>query len=209
MAFPDVSTSLDTFTGGLGSRWTTYMGNGLKAVTVSSNGAVSANGVDNDHAGYYNVASYGPDFDVFATFLADGGLGSWVGIGAVQNPGSGTTDGYIVYLSTDGTDRLSVYRLDNDAFTQLGATVTWVETVGDKVGLQRRGSNLKAHIDRSGWSEYADRTDSTYTTGTFYFAMDIHYDYDSGGLAMDDLAGGTYSASAATVHRLMMMGCGV
>lgn len=208
MAFPTVTTSIDTFTGGLGTRWTTVFGGGVKAVTVSGNGAISGNGTTGSNAGYYNVASYGPDFDLGVTWVADLGSGSWVSLGAVQNPGSGTTDGYVIYLSADGSSTLSYYRLDNDSFTQLGAGESYTETPGDVVGMERNGSTLNAHIKRSGsWTQYGTRSDSTYTTGTFFPFIDIHFDYDSNGLAMDDLFGGTLPTGGA-VKRLLLMGCG-
>lgn len=209
MPFPGNTTTLDSFTGGLGSRWTNVDGT-AKAVSVGGNGAISQNGTTGGFF-YYNVSQFSDPVDFYTTFAGNGANGQWAGIAILQNPGVGTTDGYIIYFeygAHPGGDVVSYWQIDNGSFTKMGADEAWTYSVGDKLGLQLVSGALNAWVDDGGgWTQYSTRTATTYS-GNFYVGYDIMYDYDLGGAAMDDLSGGAVSATGR-VHRLMLMGCGI
>lgn len=211
MAFPTTSTLLDDFNrASLGSNWTTLSGNGnvIALTTVFSTNESTS---DSGDASYYNAATYGPSLDLFATFRWTS-AGGWAALRMVQNIGSGTTDGYALFVSTNGTDRIRFYREDNEVLTQVGSQVSYVPTDQDKIGMDRDGSTMRVHVDEgSGWTEYSSWSDSTYTTGSFNVALETSFGFESNGHAWDDMSGGTKSATggATLPHRLLLLGCGI
>lgn len=196
MPFPTVTTLIDDFNRGtLGANWSVLFGAGLYIPAVVIQRVSGQNTAsDSGDASYYNAVTYGPSLDAYAT-LYYSGTGSWAGIHMVQNPGSGTTDGYAVYVSF-ASNNLRSYRIDNDVLFQLEGAVSYTHSSGNKIGLDRDGTTLRVHVDTgSGFTEQMARSDGTYASGSFYIALESSFDADSGGPNWDDLHGGTKSAS--------------
>lgn len=216
MAFPDNTTSLDTFTlTAWLSDWTAFFGSGITndASTVHATGSNGA--ADQSDASYRNTSTHGPSGHFYAEEVVNV-AGSWQGIHFVVNPGSGTTDGYAWYVSYGGSDRIRNYRIDNDVLTQIGSQVSYTPASGNLVGIDRNATNgdNKAWADTgSGWTDLGGGwNDTTYTTGTSWrIALESSFNFDSGGNAWTNLWGGTVTpAGGATLpHRLLLLGCGI
>lgn len=195
MVFPTTSTLLDDFNrASLGANWTTLTGAGnyiFSSIAFTS----SSSGGDSSDASYYHAAAYGPSLDLFATFRWTS-AGSWAALRITRNQGSGTTDGYALYVSTNGTDRIRFYREDNEVLTQVGSQVSYVPTDLDKIGMDRDGDTMRVHVDEgSGWTQLASWSDSTYNTGSFNMTLENSFDLFFDGSAWDDMSGGTKAAS--------------
>lgn len=195
MAFPSNTTLIDDFArASLGSNWTTLTGAGnyiFSSIAFTS----SSSGADSSDASYYNAATYGPSLDLFATFRWTGS-GSWAALRITRNQGSGTTDGYALYVSTNGTDRIRFYREDNEVLTQVGSQVTYVPADLDLIGMDRDGDTMRVHVNTgSGWTQLGSWSDSTYNTGTFNMTLENSFDWFANGSAWDNMSGGTKAAS--------------
>jgi hypothetical protein len=191
MAFPTVETVLDNFNRTGGATWTTlFSGDGLQV--TDNNSYVSSNGVG-DGAGYLSTAGYGPDHEFQIEWVYDGGSGSYFGIGGLTT--GDVTDGYWVFITTDSRNEMTYYRMDGDSFTQLGAKETYTETLNDIIAIDRDGNTINAWVKRGGsWTQYSTRSDSTYNSGSFYPALDMHVTaspFPGSGQAGDNLKGGT------------------
>jgi hypothetical protein len=80
----------------------------------------------------------------------------------------GAPDGYLLsfYRWDGGSDGWQIYRVDNGAWTQLGATVDKDVSAGDSMGLEAIGPRLRGYQKTGGvWAEVEvlERTDSTYS----------------------------------------------
>lgn len=200
MAFPGNTTLLETFTGtGWLSNWTAFFGSGIQpdAATVHATGQGA---VDNSDASYLNTNTFGPSMHFYAEEVVNV-TGTWQGIHLVTTPGSGTTDGYVIYVSYDGTNRIRCYRLDNDSLTQLGSQVSYTPASGNLVGIERDSGNgnLEAWADTgSGWTDLGGNwNDTTYNSGTSWrVGLECSYNFDSGGHAWTNLWGGTVTPSS-------------
>lgn len=205
MAFPTVSTLIDDFNrASPGANWSTLFGSGIR-INVAQTFATGQAAADNGDASYYNAATYGPSGHFYAT--SEVGLaGTWQGIHFVTTPGSGTTDGYSLFVSYDGTNRIRAYRMDNDSLTQLGSQVSYTPADTDLVGFERDSGNgtIEAWVNTgSGWTDMGGNwNDTTYATGTaWYVGLECSYDFDNSGNAWDDLRGGTSTPSGGGITR--------
>jgi hypothetical protein len=144
---PSASWSADTVTGPSGLK---VVGN---LVAVSQ-----ANGFD-----YWNVATYGPDSEVFLDVTTKPGNGNYFAVYLRFDPVG--HNGYEAELDVAaGTDTTGIWREDNAVFTQLGASISQEFAAGDALGLEMVGSTLQAYRRSSGvWSALGTtRTDATY-----------------------------------------------
>jgi hypothetical protein len=208
-AFPTVETVLDDFNRSGGPTWTTLFGGSGLGVT-NNNAHINSAGAG-DGAGYLNTAGYGPDHEFQSEWVYDGGSGSYAGIGGLTT--GDVSNGYWVFITTDSRDELTYYRMDGDSFTQLTDKEGYTETINDILAIDRDGNNLNAWVKRGGsWTQYSSRSDSTYNSGSFYPALDLHVSADpfpGAGQAFDNLKGGTkVAAGGGCVPRMMLLGLG-
>jgi len=163
---------------------------------VVSNQAVP-NALDpaNDRAtNYWNPTTFGPDCEVYCTIATEtlidiGEIGLWVratGVGSIA-----TVSGYYVeYDRTTGGDHFDVIRVDNEAETQLGASISQELSAGDSFGVSMIGDTITVWY-KSGagaWTNIGERTDSTYQDAG-YIGI-IWWDSTDG--VLDNFGGGTY-----------------
>ncbi len=168
MAFPTTFV-LDTFTGAdetpIATNWT----------GPATAGNTSANRTNNEFSGgagffdaYYNVASYGPDLEIFATINAIPGTGENMDIRAYTADVGGAADGYGVRLDGGASHSGSIRRVDNGSSStilDLGTLPTFSN--GDKLGMARIGNIIEAWAYQSGsWSKLGEVVDATYTSST-------------------------------------------
>lgn len=118
---------------------------------------------------YWNPAQYGPDCQVWMKRVNNFDSALYIRLCQI---GSGTTDGYFFSI---GPPNGGLYRIDNGALTQLGATFTLTGGAGDRIGFDNLGSTLDAYTEAAGvWTQIATRTDSTYlAAGYIGVGLDI------------------------------------
>lgn len=189
MAFPTTSV-LDDFNranGALGSNWTTP--------TFASSFSISSNVVFGGSTGniqYYNVATYGPDFEIYVSVPNLPGSGQQCGIvGGALQPGSAITiDGYSVTYTHGAPGTLAILRITDGAAAATVASSSQTLTAGDQIGLKRVGTTLTSYINGT---QIDTGTDSTHT-GAGYLVM-----YSTNTThSFDNFGGGTLSASATS-----------
>jgi len=142
---------------------------------ISSNQAYNPDSAYNGL--YYDVGTYGPTCEVYVTlatlqpqtdvFILYARLKDVV-------PGDWNYDGYTAQAyrwDNGGTDSMtfSIKRIDNNATTQLGASVLITDHGnGDKLGLRVEGAALELwYDDGAGWERRMVRSDSTYTAAGY------------------------------------------
>jgi len=127
----------------------------------------------------------------------------------VQNPGTSTYSAYsLIYNDGGGGDKINMYRIDNTAYTQLGASLATgqVYVVGDKVGFELNGSALSGyHYDSTTttWSLLGSRTDTTYN-----LSSQIGYEHFSN-KKCDDFSGGVVVVASTAYNSMLLTGVGV
>src|SRR5437899_2007498 len=177
-----------------GGKWSNPLIAGETSLQVISN-TCRPNGPSSASSNWWSDASFGADTEVFITVSTAGAAADYVGITVrTVNENSASLDGYILYVTFPSTWQF--FRLDNGAFTQLGANVTQTVASGDAMGLSIVGTTLTAYYKASGgsWVSLNTRTDSTYTA-----AGHIGIDEKSAGptTILDDFGGGTVVAGGA------------
>lgn len=206
MAFPTNSTVLDDFNranGAIGSNWTSNpFGFGSDAAIIESNEIRSPAGGTDWSEGYYNVSSPGPDFEVYAHITVKPGTNEILGVHWIHPTGIGGAgvDGYSSYLNVQsGNDLLSLQRITNQTWTDLGATPVAQEfTAGWWLGIERIGTTIAGwYFNGSIWVQYTSATDATHT-GTGRLAFDIQ-----GTTArINEIRGGTVIPAVGTLDQL-------
>lgn len=202
MAFPDNTTLLEDFQGsGWLSNWTAFFGSGITN-DVGGTMATGQGGADASDASYRNTSTHGPSAHIYAEEEVNS-AGTWQGIHFVTTPGSGTTDGYAIYVSYGGANRIRGYRIDNDVLTQIGPQVSYTPADGNLVGMDRNAvtGGLEAYVNTgSGWTGLGGSwNDTTYNSGTSWrIGLECSYNFDSGGQGWRNLWGGTVTPSGGT-----------
>jgi hypothetical protein len=165
MAFGDVPV-LDAYgraDGGLGSAYTTDAAfDGAAAPRVVTNQAACASGGGYSSA-YYNLMGFLGIKQAYMTIATLPESPRYAGIGFVYGPGSSAVDGYHVEYRV-GTG-IIIYRFDNTIFTQLGASIAWTPSAGNKLGIRinERAGIVEAWTHNgTSWSQAGTRSDSTY-----------------------------------------------
>jgi len=204
--FPTTSL-LDNFNranGALGSNWTAGTITGeTGAPTIVSNTAQGGTSGSSLSANW-NVTSFGPDSEVYATVTSKitSGLSSGMQLRARYNAGSKNT--YTVYAEADtGTDTWTLFKVSNSAYSQLGATFSQEFAVGDAIGLSVVGTTLTAYYKASGgsWTALTTRTDSTFSAAGL-IGMELEPGSGTFG-SWDDFGGGTVVTATAVPPRLI------
>lgn len=149
---------------------------GANHLAVSSNTCVGNGGASGSD--YWNT-TVGPDTEVWAKFAT---LGGYLYV-RMKDPGSGTSDGYVVTPSTV-SGNCTVCRIDNGALTQLGSGLGSAAANGDVIGLEIISDTLQAYKNGSAWS--TTRSDSTYSVAGY-----IGIYASSASTVIDDFGGGT------------------
>lgn len=185
-----------------GGTWTTPIFTGVDSLRLVSNACRPvAGGAYSD--GYRNNADYGPDVEAFVTITAFSAIDSLIYVfNRLVNIGSGTIDGYYARFDTaSGAENGRIFRLDNDAGTQLGATDTSITlAAGDKMGIESIGSTIGFYHNTGGtWTQIFTRSDATYgAAGKIGHAIFDALDATT----TDDFGGGTVVAGGSTVSIL-------
>lgn len=152
----------------------------------------------------WNVATFGPDCEVFMTITTQPSSGGGYDVLArLTTLTSSTYDGYAFETMNAATDLLNYYRIDNGVFTQLGASINQAFASGDSIGLEVVGSTLTGYY-KSGagaWSAQATRTDTTYASAGYIglWGMD-----DGTNGRMDNFGGGSLAAASGPSIPLLM-----
>lgn len=167
--------------------WTTIWGSGFK---ISSNQAVT-DATSGDNGGWYTQQKYGPDCAIYNTIVAGGGSYCDNYIRA-SGTSSANACGYD-FAARASANTLNIYRVDNGAFTALGATITQTVTNGDAVGGTVIGNTLTHHYKVSGgsWQVMSTVTDSTYTASGY-----LGLSFGLNTQAFDNFGGGTIGTTA-------------
>jgi hypothetical protein len=197
MAFPTTAV-LDNFNranGALGASWTSgFYGDGT---TLGVNSNQLANSATAWAGSYYNVASYGPDCEIYFDIPTKdtGGSASfvlWLRAGGTL---TGNPTGY--YMTCDG-GVWSIRRADGTGSdTQLGSTFFQTITNGDSLGFSAVGSTLTAYYKAGAgsWTTLTTRTDSTYSA-----AGKLVIEIQSNIVRLDNFGGGTIGGGGGTVY---------
>jgi hypothetical protein len=160
--------------------WTSTWEPGSAGHSVVSNVCLSASG---NSTTYWNT-TFGPNVEVY-TKVATSSI-SYLQLAArLINVGTSNVSGYL--LSTTGGN-LEVYRIDNDAYTLLGASISQTVSNGDSIGMSIVGSTITVWY-KSGagsWTNMGTRTDSNYSG-----AGKIGIRSGSSNDKFDDFGGGT------------------
>jgi hypothetical protein len=171
--FPEAAKLVDDFNradgnvyaGAGGALWSsTGLNGGANGLNISANQlfATGANG--------YTLGSFGPDVEVvidLPTLMAQNE--GYVFIAArVQEPGSGTWDGYgAIFIRVGAGEYLhQIRRYDNASSTVLGGTAsTAALAAGDQLGFSAIGSvlTLWRRPSEGAWEKLASREDATYS----------------------------------------------
>lgn len=214
MAFPTTGV-IDVFTradaASLGANYTANpFNNGATSLEISSNAAVGQNATFSFDLNWYNVATFGPDVEVFVTLSTLGDAASEVYlIARVQSPSasSSTGDGYWCELTGGGTT-LTYKSITNGSASTLGSSETpGAFSPGDSFGFSVVGTTLQAYRKTSGvWSTYGtSRTDGTYT-GAGYIGLGSYEDTRT--QVIDDFGGGTVVVAGSNNTRRSLLGVG-
>ena len=176
MAFP-VSSVIETFTGAdntqpPNSSWTNDWDGGGGGFKITTNRAV---GVGGYNTAWYSAVSYAAGCEAYITVAVLPASNSHA-VGVLQRGKDlaggvgGVADGYIVfYRRQAGTDTVEVFRIDNNAYTLLGASLSQEFTAGDSLGVEIIESTITVYYKAGAgaWTSLGTRSDSTYPGGGF------------------------------------------
>ena len=179
--------------GAMGANWSTdYPNLASSAMRILTNQIAPVSG-GGDSNGWWNPGTFGPSSEVFVTLATVGGTGDYAYVAArVVSPDTTGVDGYEMSgTESTGTDERQFWRIDNGAYTQLGATANQEIANGDGMGLEIVGSTLTSyHKPAAGsWTAGTTRTDATYSAAGF-IALGL-----IGSMRLDDFGGGTVAAA--------------
>jgi len=150
--------------------WSAMYGGGTPNLSIISQ--VVGGSDESFYADYWNPNAFGPNsevhFDIPTKHSSDEGL-LWASI-RLQSPATTGIDGYEITIgyATAIKDTCYCYRLDNGAWTQLGAEIVHSFASGDSFGFEAIGSTLTGYHRASGggaWHSIESRTDATYGAG--------------------------------------------
>ena len=197
MAFPTTGI-LDNFAGAnedpITTNWTSPMHSGHDALQRLSN-SLQGHGAGSFSSGYYDVATYGPDSEVYITITTLPNVNSQIRLLLrLQNIGVDNWDGYQLRYSHEAAadDEVGIYRMDDTADTLLGATVVQTFSAGDAIGFEMIGDTLKGYRKPAAgaWTELLSRTDSTYDPSGNLGVMIAE---GATAIVLNDFGGGTVS----------------
>lgn len=175
----------------LGANWAAFAS--YTALRILSN-AVACRSGQPSGGEYYSAATFGPDCEFYADLVGPITTNQTFAIWARVTTPTGSYDAYETeVVIAAGTDQVFIYRFDDAAATQLGATISQNFAAGESLGLECSGSNITAYRKSGGtWSSLGTRSDATYNSaGNFAFYHDDQGN-DSG---WDNAGGGTIAAA--------------
>jgi hypothetical protein len=208
-AFP-ISSVLDNFNRANegpppSSNWTNWKGSGSKVASNQWN----PSGSGGDNGSYWNVQDFGPNCEVYVTGTTPGAYTDLYS--RLVDFGNGG-DGYDAAMS-DSSNTIRYFRVDNGAYTAIGATISQAIANGDAIGLEIIGSTLQAYYKASGgsWVAQSSRSDSTYSgagklaitgQGSTVFADD----FGGGTIAQqfDQSVAGTLTSSGISINAKLL-----
>lgn len=193
MAAPINTTLIDDFNrASIGSNWTSVLGDPLSI--YSNTQVTTSNTSGGDHLDVYNVSTFGPsNVDAYVKLTTYGPSGSWIEVDIISDTTPGSPDGYAYAEALNGSNQSRLFRIDNGSYTQIGSTYTgWTAAVGDYIWIEKRGTTFTGYNSTDGvnWTQTTSTSDATYA-GPFYIGLNLPYDAASGGIAGDDLRGGS------------------
>jgi hypothetical protein len=192
MAFPSTGI-LDNFSGSdetpISTNWSgpiiSGQGQNRKITNRMLGQAAAAHG-----GSYYDVATYGPDCEVYGTyasFLNNGNYISLLARGANMN--SASVDGYYLEVMKEaGTDTFKVQVIVAGTFTQLGATENQDVSAGDVIGMRIEGSLISVFLNGNLLTQ---RTDSQVTAAG---SLGVEIFGNTASNWLTDFGGGDYVA---------------
>jgi hypothetical protein len=140
---------------------------------------------------YWNPVQFGPDCEAYYN-LRTAGIEKYV-LARIQSPGSAANDGYAIKWSSTGV--ISIVRIDNDSYTQLGASSSGhTQVIGDWLGIEIIGNTINSwRFQSAAWTNDLSQSDATYP-GAGYIG------YVSSPFAdnFDDFSGGTLAGGGPT-----------
>jgi hypothetical protein len=194
VAFPSASIldGFDRANGAIGANYSPIFSFTSQSFNVSASLCAPDNTTgDTWESAYWDTTRFGPNCECYLTVTTLHNLSTTYHQLAVRmtTPGVDTWDGYLVELE-ESACVITVYRVDNEAPTQLGATVAYSPTNGYKLGAEASGSIISAYTSTGTWAQSASRADNTYSaSGYIGFTM---YEFGAGGtLRYNDFGGGT------------------
>ena len=205
MAFPTTSV-IDDFDRGdsatLGANWTE--GDIEPDGPGGTNLQIVSNKCDNigflSASGRWNVETFGPNCEVFATVDRTPGVDDRYFLHArIVQPGTSTFDGYSLCLKNiSSVLNFILVRWDNGSRTDIATQAVTFNT-GDKMGLEIIGSALKGYrYNGSTWSEEISQTDTNHGAAGYIGVGDslIVSDY---GILYNDFGGGTVVSGGSAI----------
>lgn len=202
MAFPTTSVLDDFNRANTGpppsASWSTgaIPGNGGMKVVSNQVGGDTNSGCD----AYYNVATYGPDSEAYITLAVKPATTAefwWLSL-RLATPGTAGVDGYEIDVTSNA---VSIWRVTNGGYTQLGSDISVTFANGEKLGAEIIGSTLAVYRYTGGaWgAALGTRTDSTYSA-----AGSIGIGADEAAMRGDDFGGGTVVTASGNVPRAIL-----
>lgn len=211
MAFPTNTTVLDDFNranGAIGANWTSNpFGFGSDAAIIEANEIRSPAGGTAWCEGYWNPETFGPDFEFYIHITTKPGNNEIIGVHYIHPTGIGGSgvDGFSSYLNVQsGNDLLSLQRITNQTWTDLGASPVSQEfTNGWWLGIERLNSAGPGNPVVAGWYfngtiwvQYASAEDPNHT-GVGRLAFDIQGTTGR----INEIRGGTVIVAGSTVEQ--------
>ena len=203
MAFPTTGI-LDDFNrsnaGSLGANWSLLESwYGAGRLGVSGNQVIGSQ--DSYPFEYWNPSTFGPDCEVYVT-IADTGGGSEDFYLVLRATDLGDSwDGYGMEIDKDANpDAGAIFRIDDQAWTQLGASWSQAISDGDSIGLEASGSTITAYYYKAAaagsWADVSSggRTDETYDSAGY---LAFYGDGDEISWRQDNFGGGTVDTGTA------------
>lgn len=195
MAFP-VNGILDDFTranGALGANWTTPITaqSGYTGTSEISGNACRRQAGTTNSAATWNVSTFGPDCEVYATVAADPTTFPYLFLRSTSSS-SNLTSYLIAVISGTG---LLIVKSVAGTQTNLGSTFTQTVSTGDSFGMSAVGSTLTAYYKASAgsWTSLGSVTDSS-IAGAGYIGLQNSQNANS---SHDNFGGGTLTSATS------------
>jgi hypothetical protein len=197
---PGGSALLDDFTGAdetpIATNWSGPIYSGTGEMRRLSN-QLAGQAAAAHSTGYYDIATFGPDCEVYGTYAAFLNNNNYINLYArIANPNSGSLNGYqleVLYLS-GSADTWKLSSIVAGTVTQLGATMTQDVTAGDSCLLECIGDQISAYYKSGGggWTLIGTRTDSSVTAAGYLGAALFG---NTPSMRLDDFSGGTLTST--------------
>ena len=164
-----------------------------------------------DGQAYWDLTTFGPDSEAYTDVPAmTTTAGTWMDL-FVRIGGTPPllTDCYMgeLYNVTADSPGYYIFRIDNSASTQLGASIdSSAFSDGDSLGLEALGTAITMYRKPAAgsWASLGSRTDATYGTAGFIGVRVV----ETAGYELDNFGGGTIIAAGGTLTFRGLKGVG-